>query len=188
MRSKCIALLLVNHYYCHCYHWLLPLTLRVQCKIRWVAPVRVYKQWLTLSLGGVYCWYPEAKYNFNRSRTSTNANKNIIVQPQGALTTLCILHLNNKLIITLLQPRVTTTFFPNPRNPSASQASNCYPSASQLKHQAAIQDKDQEEERIRRNGGRGRGYHRGGRASGCSGRFNSQRNTNRNQSSMSTDM
>jgi len=38
-----------------------------------------------------------------------------------------------------------------------------------------------------RNGGRGRGHHRGGRASGRSGRFNSQRTTSRNQQSMSTD-
>jgi len=57
----------------------------------------------------------------------------------------------------------------------------------QVKHQAAIQDQDQEEEKMSRNGGRGRGYHRGGRASGRSDRFNSQRTTNRNQSSISTD-
>jgi len=134
MRSRCTVLLVARLYYCYYYyyyHWLLPLTLRVQCKIRWVDPVRVYKQWLTLSLGGVQCWYPEAKYNFNRSRASTNTNKNTIVYPQGALTTLCIPNLNNKLVIRLLQPHLTTTFFPKPCNPSASQASSRYPSASQ---------------------------------------------------------
>jgi len=57
----------------------------------------------------------------------------------------------------------------------------------QVKHQAADQDQDQEEERMSRNDGRGRGHHRGDRASGCSGGLNSQRNTNRNQPSMSTD-
>jgi len=57
----------------------------------------------------------------------------------------------------------------------------------QVKHQAAVQDQDQEEERVSGNSGRGRGYHRGGRASGHSGRFNSQRKTNRNQSSLSSD-
>jgi len=52
--------------YCCCYyhHWLLPLTLRVQCKRHWVDPVRVHKQWLALSLSGVQCWYPKAKCNF----------------------------------------------------------------------------------------------------------------------------
>jgi len=115
--------------YCCCcyYNWLLPLTLRVQCKTRWADPVRIYKQWLTLSLSGVQCWNPEAKCNFNRGRISTNANKNASAQPQGALTTMCMLCLNNKFSIRLLQPHLTTTFFPKPRNPSTSQASSRYP-------------------------------------------------------------
>ena len=50
--------------YCYCCHWLLPLTLRVQCKRRSVDPVWVYKHWLALSLSGIQCWCLVAKCNF----------------------------------------------------------------------------------------------------------------------------